>query len=254
MRILVVNPNTTVAMTGSIAGAARRYASPGTEIVALTAGFGVNGIDCAFESLLSAVAVMDRVTTYPEPFDAVVTAGFGEYGREGLMELLEVPVVDVAEASAHVAMLLGRTYTVVTTLARSIAAIEDRLATAGLFARCAGVRSTGMSTMQVEQDPQGAVRAVVEQARRAVQDDRAEVVCLGCGGMAGLERAVHSELGVPVVDGVGAAVRLAESLVGLGLTTSKVCTYARPDPKPIVGWPVSRHLPASAGPGEDGRP
>ena len=68
MRILVVNPNTTVAMTGSIAATARLAASPGTEIVGLTAGFGVDGIDSAYESLLSAVAVMDRVTTYRLPF------------------------------------------------------------------------------------------------------------------------------------------------------------------------------------------
>ena len=242
MRILVVNPNTTAAMTASIAATARRAAGPGTEIVGLTAGFGVDGIDSAYESLLSAVAVMDRVTTHPDPFDAVVTAGFGEHGREGLMELLDVPVVDVAEASAHVAMMLGRSYTVVTTLARSIAAIEDRLATAGLFDRCAGVRATGMSTMDVERDPDAAVRAVVEQARRAVEDDRAEVVCLGCGGMAGLEDAIRDALGVPVVDGVAAGVKLAESLVALGLSTSKVCTYAAPEAKPTVGWPISAHL------------
>ncbi|MBI4940050.1 MAG: Asp/Glu/hydantoin racemase [Actinobacteria bacterium] len=246
MRILVVNPNTTASMTDAVVRAARGHASPGTEIVGLTAGYGVDGIDSAFESLLSAVAVMDRVTTYPDPFDAVVMAGFGEHGREGLMELLDVPVVDMAEASAHVAMMLGRSYTVVTTLARSIAAIEDRLSTAGLRDRCSGVRATGMSTMDVERDPEGAVRAVVEQARLAVEQDRAEVVCLGCGGMAGLDDAIRDALGVPVVDGVGAAVRLAESLVGLGLSTSKVCTYARPDTKPTVGWPLSAHLPGGA--------
>ena len=242
MRILVVNPNTTVAMTESIAATARRAAAPGTEIVGLTAGFGVDGIDSAYESLLSAVAVMDRVTTHPDPFDAVVMAGFGEHGREGLMELLDVPVVDVAEASAHIAMMLGRSYTVVTTLARSIAAIEDRLATAGLLDRCAGVRAAGMSTMDVERDPAAAVRAVVEQARQAVEVDRAEVVCLGCGGMAGLEDAIRDALGVPVIDGVAAGVKLAESLVQLGLSTSKVCTYAPPDAKPTVGWPVSAFL------------
>ena len=60
--------------------------------------------------------------------------------------------------------------------------------------------------------------------------------------MAGLDEAISSALGVPVVDGVAAGVRLAEAVVGMGLTTSKVCTYANPDPKTIVGWPLSRHL------------
>ena len=239
VRVLVVNPNTTVAMTGSIAATARRYASPGTEIVPLTAPYGVPGVDCAFESYLSAVAVMEAVATYPGRFDAVVMAGFGEHGREGVQELVRVPVIDICEASAQVAMLLGRSYAVVTTLARSIGAIEDRLLLAGLSARCASVRATGLATLDVDLDPAAAVAAVVAQARLAVEQDRAEVICLGCGGMAGLEEAVTAALGVPVVDGVGAGVRLAEAVVGLGLTTSTACSYAPPDPKPVTGWPFT---------------
>lgn len=242
MRIVVVNVNTTVSMTESIAASARRAASPGTEIVALTPHFGAGGVDTAFEGYLAAVAVLDRVVTYQEPFDALILGGFGEPGREGLQEVLDVPVVDIAEASAHVAMMLGRSYSVVTTMARSIAAIEDRLLTAGLAARCASVRATGMSTLETDRDPQAAVEAVVAQARRAVAEDRAEVICLGCGGMAGLEEAVAAAVPVPVVDGVAAAVRLAEALAGLGLRTSKVCTYAPPEPQQITGWPLSRHL------------
>src|SRR5207245_2219674 len=124
MRILVVNPNTTQSMTDAIAESARRYASPGTEIVPLTPLYGADGIDCNFESFISAVAVMDRVATYDGPFDAVVMAGFGEHGREGVQEIVSVPVIDICEASAHVAQLIGRTYSVVTTLDRSIASIE----------------------------------------------------------------------------------------------------------------------------------
>jgi allantoin racemase len=85
-------------------------------------------------------------------------------------------------------------------------------------------------------------RVGVEQARIAVEQDHAEAICLGCAGMAGLEQAITAELGVPVIDGIGAAVRLAEAVVGLGLATSKVSTYAPPDPKPITGWPLSQVL------------
>jgi len=51
---------------------------------------------------------------------------------------------------------------------------------------------------------------------------------------------VRNRTGVPVVDGVTAAVKLAEDLVVLGLSTSKVRTYAPPRPKRIVGWPLNR--------------
>jgi allantoin racemase len=242
MRILVVNVNTSESMTGVIGESARRYASPGTEIVALTPYFGAEAVDCNFESYLSAVAVMDRVLAYDGPYDAVVLAGFGEHGRDGLAELIEAPVVEICEASAHVAMMIGRAYSVVTTLRRSVPAIEDRLRLAGLWDRCASVRASGMSTLEVDADPAGAVRAVVAEAREAVTADGAEVICLGCAGMAGLEEAITTELHVPVIDGVGAAVRLAEAIAGLGLTTSKVSTYAPPEPKEIIAWPLSAAL------------
>jgi allantoin racemase len=244
MRILLVNVNTTTSMTDTMAASARRHALPDTEIVALTPRFGAEGVDNNFESLLSAVGVMDAVVGYPEPFDAVILGGFGEHGREGLQELVDGPVLDIAECSAHVALMLGRTYSVVTTLQRSVGAIEDRLLTAGLFDRCASVRSTGLATLELESDPERAFEAIIESARQAVEQDHAEVLCLGCGGMAGLDEAVSERLGVPVVDGIAAAVTLGESLVRMGLRTSKICTYAPPDPKRITGWPLT---PAGAG-------
>jgi allantoin racemase len=259
MRILVVNVNTSASMTEVIGAAARRCASPGTEIVALQPYFGASAVDCAFESYLSAVAVMDRVVAYEGDYDAVVLAGFGEHGRDGLQELIEQPVVEICEASAHLAMMIGRTYSVVTTLKRSVPAIEDRLRLAGLADRCASVRASGMSTLEVDADPPGAVAAIVAQARAAVTADHAEAICLGCAGMAGLEEAITTELGVPVIDGVGAAVRLAEALAGLGLRTSKVSTYAPPEPRQITAWPLSPALglrpqsEAAAGPAGVGR-
>jgi len=99
-----------------------------------------------------------------------------------------------------------------------------------------------MSTLDVDHDPRGAVRAIVAEARKAVEEDHAEVITLGCAGMAGLEEAITNELHVPVIDGVGAAVKLAEALVGLGLKTSKRSTYATPEPKQIIAWPISKAL------------
>jgi allantoin racemase len=239
MKALVVNVNTNEHMTATIAEAARRAASPGTEIVALTPRFGADAVDCAFESYLSAVGVMDCVLSYDEPYDAVVLAGFGEHGRDGLQELVTAPVIEICEASAQVAQLVGRTFSVVTTLQRSVPLIEDRLSLGGLAARCSSVRASGMSTAEVDADPQRAVLAIVAEARQAVEEEHAEVICLGCAGLAGLEDQIRTELGVPVVDGVAAAVRLAETVVGLGLTTSKRWTYAPPEPKQIAGWPLA---------------
>ncbi|WP_243794282.1 aspartate/glutamate racemase family protein [Saccharopolyspora gloriosae] len=237
MRILVVNVNTTVAITESIGEQAAGVAAPGTEIVALTPSFGAESVEGNYESHLAAIAVMEAVRAYPEPFDAVIQAGYGEHGREGLQELLDVPVVDITEAAASTAQFVGRSYSVVTSLDRTVPLIEDRLSTAGLFGRCASVRASGLAVLDLDRDPGAAVDAIAEQAVRAVNDDKAEVICLGCGGMSGLAERVLERTGVPVVDGVTAAVTIAESLVRLGLMTSKVRTYAAPRPKRMTNWP-----------------
>ncbi|KRW93659.1 aspartate/glutamate racemase family protein [Paracoccus sp. MKU1] len=239
MRILVVNVNTTETMTHGIGVQARKAAAPGTEIVALTPRFGAESVEGNFESYLAAVGVMDAVMRYDQPFDAVIQAGYGEHGREGLQELLEVPVVDITEAAASTAMFLGHKYSVVTTLDRAVPMIEDRLKLAGLDARCASVRASGMAVLELETQPERAVEAIVEQAAAAVERDHAEVICLGCGGMAELEAKVRERTGVPVVDGVASAVTIAESLVRLGLKTSKVRTYAPPRPKRVTGFPLA---------------
>lgn len=237
MRILVANVNTTQSMTDSIAEAARAAASPGTEIVGITPRFGADSCEGNFESYLAAVAVMDAVTRYEGEFDAVIQAGYGEHGREGLQELLDVPVVDITEAAASTAMYLGHKYSVVTTLDRAVPLIEDRLKLAGLDARCASVRASGLGVLELEHDPQRAIQEILTQAEAAVLDDRAEVIVLGCGGMSGLDAQIRQRCGAPVVDGVAAAVAIAEGLVRLGLSTSKVRTYAAPRRKQVIGWP-----------------
>lgn len=246
MKILILNPNTSESMTAEIAAAARAAAAPNTEIVSARTRFGATAIDSAAESYLSAVGVMDVVATMLAAgefdVDAVILAGFGEPGKDALQEMLSVPVLDIAECAAHVAHLIGRRFSVVTTLARSIPAIEDRLALAGLAAHCASVRACGLGTAEVDADPAGAVRAIVDEAARAIAEDGADVICLGCAGMAGVTETISTKLGVPAVDGVAAAVALAQALVGLGLSTSKVGALAEGPPNPRTHWPISTAL------------
>ncbi|MBB3751859.1 allantoin racemase [Mycolicibacterium sp. BK634] len=246
MKILVLNPNTSATMSAEIDAAARAAAAPGTDIATAQPDFGAAAIDSAAESYLSAVGVMDvvarQLASGTFDADAVVLAGFGEHGKDALQEMLAVPVLDIAESAAHVAHLIGRRFSVVTTLVRSIAPIEDRLLLAGLGAHCASVRACGLGTAEVDADPAGAVKAIVAEAERAVTEDGADVICLGCAGMAGVTGAITEALGVPAVDGVAAAVGLAQMLVGLGLSTSKAGAYAPGPDNPRSHWPLSKAL------------
>lgn len=238
MKILTVNVNTTTSMTRSIGAAARSVASPETEILELTPFIGAESVEGNFESYLAAVAVMDAVANYKGDFDAIIQAGFGEHGKEGLQEITDVPVIDITDAAVHLAYLLGYRYSVITTLDRAVPLIEERLLVSGLDSHCASVRATGLGVLELE-DKEVAKCEIVEQASLAISVDNAEVIVLGCGGMAGIEAEIYAKLGVPVVDGVKAAVKLAEALVSLKLTTSKVLTYAPPRPKVIRAWPLT---------------
>jgi allantoin racemase len=161
VRILVVNPNTTATMTETMRAGAQRYARAGTEIVAVEPTWGPESIEGFLEGFLSAAAVLERLATYPDPVDAVLLAGYGEPGLQGAMELMDVPVLDVTSASAHVACLVAHRFGVVTTLDRCIPQIEEALGSVGLLGRCSGIRASGLAVLEIEQDEERTMAAMI---------------------------------------------------------------------------------------------
>jgi allantoin racemase len=234
-RIAVVNCNTTESMTAVIAARARAAVGPGTEILGVTPSWGVESAEGWYDSFISAAAVLHALERLDGAIDGAVMAGFGEHGREGAREILRVPVVDITEAAAHVAMPLGRRFGIVTTVSRAAGQIEESLRGAGLLDRCAAIEDTGLTVLEIDADPLATRAAFVTAAMRAIARG-AEVICLGCAGMAGLEEHVRGQLPVPVVDGVAAGAALVELMVAQGLTTSKIGGYAPPLAKHRT-WP-----------------
>ena len=236
MRILIVNCNTNAEMTARITDIATGAAAAGTHIVPVTPSFGPESAEGYYESFVAAAAMLDAVERIFEPFDAIVLAGFGEHGREGMRQRWDVPVVDITEAAPMLANLVAHRYGIVTTLSSAIPVIWDSLQHAGLGSRCVAVRASEIPVSAIH----GAVDDVadaLEAEARALLDLGAEAIVLGCAGFAGLDAVLSARLGVPVLDGVGAAVRLAETLVQAGLTTSKIGAYRAPNTaKQWVGW------------------
>ena len=230
MRVLLVNPNTTASMTAEMLDSARRVASHDTEIVGVTAAHGVASIDGHHDELLGAVAVTEAIRAHSGGYDAAVIACFGDPGLYAARELTPVPVVGIAEASFLMALTLGHRFSVLTTLDRGVPPIEDTIARYGLASRCASVRATRMTVLEADADPDAASEALEEEGRRALTDDGADVLCLGCGGMVELRERLESALGVPMIEGVPAAVAIVEGLVRCGLRTSKVRGFKAPEP------------------------
>jgi allantoin racemase len=237
MRALVVNCNTSPEITGVIRANAEAAAGPDTEIVAIQPAWGPDSAEGFYESFVTAAAVLDAVLTYDGPFDAVVMAGYGEHGREGMRQVLDVPVVDITEASAQFACLVSYRFGVATTATTAVAGIEESLRSGGLWSRCAGVVATRVPVLAIHQDSELAFNGLVE-ASRALLDLGADSVVLGCAGFAGLDRRLEDLLGIPVLDGVACAVAAAEALVRLGKTTSKYGPFRSPNQtKSWTRWP-----------------
>jgi allantoin racemase len=225
-------------MTASIGAAARRAARPGTDIEAVNPADGPVSIEGYVDEAYSVpglLAEIRRAQAGPLPPDAVVVACFDDTGLEAARCVADGPVIGIGEAAFHAASFLAHRFSVVTTLSRSIAAIETNLVKYGLDRRCARVRASEVPVLELD-DPASDARARISaEIARALEEDGAEAIVLGCAGMADLAKALSQAHGVPVVDGVAAAVATAEALVGLGLATSRRSSYARPRPKPYTG-------------------
>jgi len=234
MRLLVVNPNSTASMTRKIADTARRTCSAGTEIIAVNPDASPASIEGYFDEALSVPGTIELVRAHPDA-DAVVIACFDDTGLDALRCIAASPVVGIGEAAFHVASMIACKFSVVTTLARSVPAIEHNLVRYGLMSRCAGVRASDIPVLDLELDSGDARERIGRHIARAVEDDKAEAIVLGCAGMTDLASALEKTHGVPILDGVACAVALCESLVRLGCKTSKIGGYAWPRVKPAAG-------------------
>lgn len=236
MRIKVINPNTTEAMTEGIGAAARAVAASGTEIVAVSPTLGPASIETHYDEAFSAVGVIDEVRKgEAEGCDGYIIACFGDPGLMAAREVARGPVVGIAEAAMHTASLISSGFAVVTTLARTRPVLEHLVATYGMSRLCRAVRATDIAVLDLKKPESDARRAIVAECRKAMVEDHADCVLLGCAGMADLQRSIADELGIPVVDGVAAAVKLIEGLVAQGLGTSKAGALAWPLPKTYTG-------------------
>ncbi len=234
MRIHVVNPNTTRSMTLKIGDAAKAAASPGVEVSAANPDFGPPSIEGYFDEAFSVPGLIEEIGKARNA-DAFVIACFDDTGLEAARCACAQPVVGIGEAAFHMASLIAAKFSVVTTLQRSIAPIEHNLVKYGLEVRCARVRAADVPVLALEEPGSGARRIIAKEIERALAEDGAEAIVLGCAGMTDLARDLEKDAGVPVLDGVACAVSLAESLIRIGLKTSKRNTYAPPLAKRYVG-------------------
>lgn len=247
MKIKVINPNTTSSMTETIAHAARAVAGPGTEIIAATSKSGAVSIEGHYDEAMSIVGLVDAINEKPEA-DAYIIACFGDPGLLAAREIATGPVLGIAEAAMHAASFIATGFSVVTTLERTRIIAEHLVRNYGMEHHCRRVRATDIPVLELENPMSNARAMILAECERAIVEDGSGAIVLGCAGMADLNQFLEDKLGVPVIDGVTAAVKFAEALVGLGLKTSKRGDLAYPLHKPYKGG-LAAYAPPQRGNG-----
>ncbi|WP_276529525.1 aspartate/glutamate racemase family protein [Paracoccus pantotrophus] len=232
MEILVVNPNSTQSMTDKIVVAARAAASPGTMIHGATAAGSPASIEGHYDEAMSLPGLLARVReAEAQGIDGIVVACFDDPGIAACRELASGPVLGICEAAVKAASMLATSFSVVTTLPRSVPVIEHLIHGYGLSHQCRRVRAASIPVLALEEPGSNARIKVRDEILCAIREDRCEAVVLGCAGMADLTAWLSEETGIPVIDGVSVATRMIEALVGAGLKTSKINAYAFPNQK-----------------------
>jgi allantoin racemase len=224
-RITVINPNTSAALTATIAAAAQAVSGHGVTVTGTNPLVGVPSVESHAEEAIAAVGVLDRVRAHQAGTDAFVIACFGDTGVQAAREVATCPVVGMTEAALQTATLVAHRFVVVTMPPRTIAHSERVVRALGVQEHCT-VTAVDVPVAELVGGSTHLVDAFAEAALAAMTTDGAEAVVLGCAGLADLGPILSGRLGVPVIDGVAAAVGIASGLVAMGLNTSRANTLA----------------------------
>ncbi|RMC33641.1 aspartate/glutamate racemase family protein [Paracoccus alkanivorans] len=232
MKLVVINPNSTQSMTDKIIASARAVAGHGIEIEGRTAHGAPASIEGHFDEVMCAAHLLREVREAETAgADAIVVACFDDPAIGACREIATGPVLGICEAGIKAASMIATSFSIVTTLPRSVPIIEALVREYGLAHLCRRVRSAEIPVLALEEHGSNTRRLVRDEIRRAVEEDGCEAVVLGCAGMSDLTEWLSRETGVPVIDGVTVATKFAEALVGSGLGTSKFGAYATPNRK-----------------------
>ena len=213
MKIAYINPNSTQSMTQAVLATARATL-PDVQMIGLTNSQGPAAIQGAADGL---AAVPGMLALLPQAVaqgaDAIVIACFDDTGLAQAQAMCPVPVLGIGQASYAMARLIGRRFSVVTSLAVSVPVILENITLQGFAGHCASVRASGLPVLTIDEGGPETIMRIADEMAQAVAQDAAGCVVLGCAGMAHLRPDLAARCAVPVIDGVAAAAHLAQSAV-----------------------------------------
>ncbi len=221
IRVLIINPNSSQAMTDDVQRVAEEYADGEFHVDTVCTPGAPEFIDYYIDAAQAAPGMLQLVRDNYDKYDAFIVACHCDPNLDLLKEVCDKPVIGIGEASMKMASMLGHSFSVISTGSHSIANKEMLIHKYGLDTSAASVRAPESDVVSYN-----SADLFMSAAKAAIEKDSAEVLVLGCAGMAGIDKAIQKEFNVPVLDGIICALMMAVGMVKAGYTTSKFRQYA----------------------------
>jgi allantoin racemase len=207
MTIVLINPNSTVAMTTAMVAQAER-AAPGLDFEGWTSSEGPPAIQGAQDGKAATPPLLELVKQAAAARASGIVIGcFDDTALAQAARLAECPVVGIGQVSYHYAALQQKRFSVVTTLSASVPVLEKNIKSHGLTGHLSKVRASEVPVLELETDPARTGRIILEEAQKAEAEDDIAAVILGCAGMVQVAEEVRRALTIETIDPVVCAAR-----------------------------------------------
>lgn len=227
MKLMVINPNTTSSMTQQMAESCKHLIGPDVQLSVVNPTEGVASIQGRADGIAAAYYTLRLIEKADkEGVDGFVIACFDDTGLQAAREVASGPVLGIGESAMYAASVLGCRFSILTSTQRSVHILEENAANYGFSQRCEAVHALNIPVLDLHSD--SSYKLALKRSREIVKQDKSECLVMGCGGMTHWQESLSKDLGMPVIDGVTVGLGLVESLVRMGLKTSKACTYGYP--------------------------
>lgn len=241
-RILLVNPNTTQAVTDVVLAEARRTASPSVALEAVTSDFGASIVSTEPENVIAAHALLELLATHHAGFDAAIAAISFDSGVFAARTLLPIPVVGITEAALHTACMIGRRYGLVVLGKMSIPLYDDLIDRIGLRTRLGAIEAVEVASRSQYLDRALMDRAILEAVERLATRGGIDVAVICGAAVAGVAHRLSAQASLPLLDGVAPALAQAEALARLKPKSPTPLRLASDAPPRAVGEALARLL------------
>ncbi len=228
-RILVINPITEDAFNAMTEEYLENFISDEIELEVISIDRGPSSIETFYDESFALPEVLKRVRENKDKFDAIVINCFADPAVHAAREISDIPVVGPAEASMLLALTLGRKFGVISTFRNSGPWIELQVNELGIEDRLAEAAGIEIPVLELGKDLDKTAQHLIEAAQKIIEEKGAEVIVLGCTGMARTAEIIRKKLNIPVVEPLAAAFKMAELLIDLNLVHSKNGLYMKPD-------------------------